>query len=37
MWVWKSIFSQFEKTTSDANKIKKMPQIFAEFGQSIYI
>ena len=32
MWVWKSIFSQFEKTTSDVNKIKNISHIFPKFG-----
>ena len=32
MWVWKSIFSQFEKTTSDVNKIKNVSHIFPKFG-----
>ena len=33
MWVWKSIFSQFEKTTSDVNKTKNISHIFPKFGQ----
>ena len=33
MWVWKSIFSQFEKTTSDVNKIKNISRSFPKFGQ----
>ena len=33
MWVWKSIFSQFEKTTSDINKIKNISHVFPKFNQ----
>lgn len=33
MWVWKSIFSQFEKTTSDVNKTKNISHVFPKFGQ----